>query len=180
MDYFTADIHGNHSFMSRKEGFNSVKERNDWVINTWNSQVKPGDKVWVLGDFCFGKKEDIKHFRYRLKGKISLVLGNHDYKNKLNVMPELFTEIKDIKVFKKDHKEVFLCHYPMRVWAKSHYNCPSLYGHVHSTINPYGYGKQFDIYIGFWKRLLSWEEIWEIFDSLPNNLNYLKHDGEEQ
>ena len=39
--------------------------------------------------------------------------------------------------------EIFLCHYAMRVWNKSHWNVPHLYGHSHGNLP--SQGLSFDI-----------------------------------
>ena len=35
--------------------FASVEEMNEAMVERWNSVVKPYDKVYHLGDFCFGR-----------------------------------------------------------------------------------------------------------------------------
>jgi calcineurin-like phosphoesterase family protein len=56
---------------------------NEKMIEYWNDRVGRGDIVYHLGDFGFGKEEETKKIRFRLKGKIHLILGNHDYKNRI-------------------------------------------------------------------------------------------------
>jgi calcineurin-like phosphoesterase family protein len=51
---------------------------NEHMIEKWNSVVKPGDKVYHLGDVFFGDKDVFKKLWPRLNGRKRLVVGNHD------------------------------------------------------------------------------------------------------
>ena len=81
-----SDTHFNHSNIltsSDKVGkpvraFSSVEEMNETMIDRWNSVVKPGDKVYHLGDVFFGDKEAFSKLWPRLNGSKRLVVGNHD------------------------------------------------------------------------------------------------------
>jgi calcineurin-like phosphoesterase family protein len=58
--------------------FSSVEEMDDFMISQWNSVVKPGDKVYHLGDVFFGSKDSFKSLWPKLNGSKRLVVGNHD------------------------------------------------------------------------------------------------------
>lgn len=81
-----SDTHFNHSNIlkfvddngDRIRPFNSTVEMNEHMIERWNSVVKPGDKVYHLGDVFFGSKGWMHGNWPRLKGKKRLVVGNHD------------------------------------------------------------------------------------------------------
>lgn len=82
-----SDTHWNHAnilkFTDRESGkpvrpFQSVHDMNEIMVENWNSVVKPGDKVYHLGDVFFGSKEDFKVLWTRLHGRKRLVVGNHD------------------------------------------------------------------------------------------------------
>lgn len=55
--FYIADTHFNHSniigFDNRP--FSSVEEMNETLIHNWNSVVKHGDQVYILGDFCWSR-----------------------------------------------------------------------------------------------------------------------------
>lgn len=51
---------------------------NERMIDNWNRVVRPGDKVYHLGDVFFGDKEWFKKHWPRLNGSKRLVIGNHD------------------------------------------------------------------------------------------------------
>ena len=87
--YFTSDTHYNHSNIIKslsnwgdletaREGFNSVQEMNDKIVDNINNLVAPDDVLFHMGDVAFGKDAVIE-FRKRINCKnIYLVLGNHD------------------------------------------------------------------------------------------------------
>ena len=86
--FVTSDTHFNHAnILNFKDAngrptrhFSSVEEMNETMIERWNSVVKPGDKVYHLGDVVFGNDQPgwmIANFA-RLNGKKRLVVGNHD------------------------------------------------------------------------------------------------------
>ena len=60
--------------------FDDVEEMNEHMIERWNSVVKPGDKVYHLGDVLFGnrKEEWMNKNMQRLNGQKRLIVGNHD------------------------------------------------------------------------------------------------------
>jgi calcineurin-like phosphoesterase family protein len=174
MRYFTADTHFNHEYISKLRCYSSVESHDEMIINIWNQTVGKHDEVWHLGDFCFGGHEIVTRVRARLNGKIHLILGNHDYANRIFNIKGCFTSFNDIKEIKFDKgRMIVLCHYAMRVWSRSHYNAGQLYGHSHGMLRPLG--KQWDIGLdnnNF--RILSDKDIIEIMHKLPDNLNLLK------
>lgn len=84
--WFTSDTHFNHknilNFTDTNgkpvRPFATLEDMNETLIDNWNSVVKPGDKVYHLGDVFFGSKEEFKKLWPRLNGKKRLVVGNHD------------------------------------------------------------------------------------------------------
>jgi calcineurin-like phosphoesterase family protein len=49
------------------------------IVKQWNSQVKPEDEVYFLGDFGINKKKALDaELVGRLNGKKYIILGNHD------------------------------------------------------------------------------------------------------
>lgn len=58
--------------------FDSVGHMNEIMIENWNRVVKPGDKVYHLGDVFFGQREEFPKLWPRLNGKKRLIVGNHD------------------------------------------------------------------------------------------------------
>jgi calcineurin-like phosphoesterase family protein len=58
--------------------FDNVDQMDECMMDNWNSVVKPGDKVYHLGDVFFGNKESFIKLWKRLNGQKRLILGNHD------------------------------------------------------------------------------------------------------
>ncbi|MCB1712468.1 MAG: hypothetical protein KDH96_08310 [Candidatus Riesia sp.] len=58
--------------------FDSVSHMNEHMVECWNSVVKPGDKVYHLGDVYMGDTEVFKILWPRLNGSKNLIVGNHD------------------------------------------------------------------------------------------------------
>jgi calcineurin-like phosphoesterase family protein len=58
--------------------FSSIGEMNEKILDRWNSVVKPGDKVYHLGDVTLGYADEFKSFWPKLNGSKRLIVGNHD------------------------------------------------------------------------------------------------------
>jgi calcineurin-like phosphoesterase family protein len=169
-----ADTHFGHSSIIEycKRPFVTANEMDEAMIANWNSVVRGGDVVYHLGDFAYGNHEKVKSYRARLKGKIHLILGNHDYKNRIHNIPHIFTEIDQMRTLKVNHQKIVLCHYAMRVWDASHYNSWQLYGHSHGRLP--GVGKQLDVCVDSWKfSPLHIDEVFKIMSARPDNFNFI-------
>ena len=76
-----SDTHFSHYNMVHKfktRPFDTVEEMDETLVENWNKTVKPGDKVYHLGDFAFGPKTEHPKIIKRLNGKKRLIVGNHD------------------------------------------------------------------------------------------------------
>jgi len=86
--WVTSDTHFNHrnilTFRDkggscfRGDKFPDVNHMNEYMVDKWNSVVKPGDKVYHLGDVFFGDKSLFPPLWAKLQGSKRLVVGNHD------------------------------------------------------------------------------------------------------
>jgi calcineurin-like phosphoesterase family protein len=131
------------------------KRRWDWaamneaLITYHNELVKPGDDVYDLGDFAFGRdssEEGIQSVLRRLNGNLHLLWGNHDklVKEVARKNPGLFAWFdpnmsernNPIVEFKQGDVDLILCHYPLSAWNHSHKGSMHLYGHVHGQPTP--------------------------------------------
>jgi calcineurin-like phosphoesterase family protein len=74
--WFISDTHFGHQNIIRwcRPEFRNLKDMHRRIISNWNYVVRHYDRVFCLGDFG-----DFRLFR-KLKGKITLVKGNHDRK----------------------------------------------------------------------------------------------------
>lgn len=130
--FFTSDTHFFHnniiSYCNRP--FSSVEEMNEGLIEKWNSVVGKNDIVWHLGDFCFGKKENVLEIVPKLNGRINLVMGNHDH-HKINFYYDAgFHRVYDRHILINGF--YILSHTPLQFLNT---NCPfyNIYGHVHDS-----------------------------------------------
>ena len=81
--FFTSDTHFGHANIINlcNRPFKDVNHMNDMLVENWNSVVTDDDTVFHLGDFALGGSAVWSNVLSRLKGKIYLILGNHDRKN---------------------------------------------------------------------------------------------------
>lgn len=135
--WVNSDSHFHHfnicKYCSRP--FHSIDEMNSFLINKWNSIVKPEDHVYYLGDFGLAGPEKLMPIREQLNGVWKLFLaGNHD-RNTMVQIPELAETI--IKYSPTKRYEIELEGIP---FVMSHCPLPKdikdervfLYGHTHS------------------------------------------------
>ncbi len=144
MRYYISDCHFFHERMNAamdNRGFSTLEEMHEYMINKWNSRVRPGDEVMILGDFSIGKGTETNEILARLNGRKFLIVGNHDkYLQDRKFNQSHFIWIKDYWEAKDNGRKVILSHYPIMCY-KGQYrfgkdNNPityMLYGHVHNT-----------------------------------------------
>jgi len=133
--FFTADLHIGHTNIIKycNRPFCNVTEMNETIIRNWNSVVKPGDVVHVLGDFCFTRKDGVvENYLRKLNGQVHLVVGNHD--SKFVTKSDGFASVRHLDTIRVGNQCIVLCHYAMRVWNKSHHGSWQLYGHSHGQL----------------------------------------------
>ena len=78
--WFISDTHFQHENILKysPSQFSTVEERDEAMVDNWNSVVKQGDVVYHLGDVFFGSKQTFPSLWNRLKGSKRLIVGNHD------------------------------------------------------------------------------------------------------
>jgi len=130
------------------------------LIDNFNSLVKPGDKTYHLGDFTFKDKD---YYLKQLNGEHIFIKGNHDR----------FFIKDDILEIKIEGEFIVLCHYPLCVWNKSHFNSWHLYGHVHNS-KMFDVGKKYNVGVDANAYFpLPFTTIKRIMSFSGNNLNYI-------
>ena len=140
--YLTSDLHLGHDkdFIYKPRGFNSVDEANESIISNWNSIVNEDDLVYVLGDLTLGDIETNIKLIEQLKGKLFVIVGNHDTDKKVEFYKDnqIFENITYMDVIKYKKKIFLLSHYPQLTYNYDYNKVFSLYGHTHQTnsINP--------------------------------------------
>jgi calcineurin-like phosphoesterase family protein len=80
--WLTSDTHFFHENVIKyaNRPFKDAKEMNERLVDNWNSVVKPGDKVYHLGDVAMGPghREELPSLLSKLHGSKRLIVGNHD------------------------------------------------------------------------------------------------------
>ena len=153
--WFTADLHLGHAniikhclrpFLSPEEeklalsdshepwqvSEETVQRHDSALLDTINAVVQSDDTLWILGDFCWGKIDEAREYRERIKcRKVHLVLGNHDHDS---IRP-VFGHVIEQGMVGVEGQSIWLNHYPMRSWNKSARGSWHLYGHVHGRLS---------------------------------------------
>ena len=149
MRYYISDLHFCHSNLNHhmdNRGFESVEAMNEYMISQWNSRVRHGDDVIVLGDFCIARSgQEVNDILARLKGKKYLITGNHDrFLNNKDFNPRLFQWIEPYKELNDNKRKIILSHYPIMCYngqyrrdGEENPKTFMLYGHVHNSYDEY-------------------------------------------
>ncbi len=119
----------------------SVEMMDKTLIDNINAIVKEEDTLWHLGDFAFGIKDNyanvVEGYRRRINCKnINIVWGNHDQPWKAKHVFKQNYDLTDIEAPGYRHR-IIMCHYAMAVWEGSHRGNWQLYGHSHTTAEPW-------------------------------------------
>lgn len=148
--WLISDTHFNHQGIlgfERADGkpvrpFTTVEEMNETLISNWNSVVKPGDKVYHLGDVLFGEDKAgwMDANMKRMHGKKRLIFGNHDE-------PHLFVgkghfQKTSVERYFKEHG-LLMSHRPLNkdTLGEKRYDGASVvnvHGHYHTNPSPVG------------------------------------------
>lgn len=154
MNYYIGDCHFRHNAVLQfdKRPFATIEEMEETMIKNWNDAVKQDDNVYILGDFCWGKKGDWLQLLRKLSGNKILILGNHDLTHFPKELKAQFSDIKDSKEITDIgvdgvERKVILYHYPILLYK--HSSDPNTYmlcGHVHQTAE--------NVYLETWRREL--------------------------
>lgn len=158
--FFIADPHLGHKNIvlgtsewedkSACRQFETLEQHDSLLLDNINKTVGQKDRLYILGDFVFGGKDNIPIYRDRIVCEdVILIRGNHDlhmYKNSvvfhkgkyINVNT-LFSNVYDMLDLKIGKTKIVLCHYPIYSWHRFSKGALHLYGHVHKELN---YNKQ--------------------------------------
>lgn len=132
-NWYTADLHLGHKRIIEfcKRPFGSVSEMNAAIIANFQACVSHDDDLWILGDFAFGRSDDVGQMEgwfHSLPGRKHLIIGNHDDEAVISLpwqSVEYMTELEDGAF------PLVLCHYPMITWNRARRGALQLFGHVH-------------------------------------------------
>lgn len=129
--FYTSDTHFSHHNILRYENrpYRDTEEMDAALIEKWNDVVSKNDTVYHLGDFVFGGTTKWEKILSQLKGKIHLVLGNHDDRKVVKKMSHYFESVENMIVKNIDKQHLFLFHYPIEIGLTP--NTYSVHGHIH-------------------------------------------------
>lgn len=149
--YFSSDFHYNHANLVKGvtqwdttepcRDYDTVQEHNEALVKSINDTVKTLDRLYFLGDWSMGGKEEVFNFRKRIKCKnIHFILGNHDehVRKNYNKCQELFNSVDVYQEIKIGKSQFVLFHYPINSWhnkKNTDHSAIHLYGHTHTELN---------------------------------------------
>jgi len=133
-------------------------------------------ELYHLGDLTWNS-DWLPHFFNNLNKKhikFHWLKGNHDSPNAdIIARCASFSDLNEVRI---GGNPAILCHYPMTVWNKSHYNSFHLYGHIHADVESYPIvenkmmGKTLNVNVEFHNfKPWSEDEIMEYMKTRPNN-----------
>lgn len=161
MKFYVADVHFGHKNILKFENrpFKDTDEMDREYIRRWNSKVRPGDEVYILGDLSFHKGPKTMEILKELNGMKFLIVGNHDhlFLADKEFDQSMFRWIKDTAMIKDGGYRISLFHYPIQVWNEQHHGSLHFYGHVHSnsgTMHPLwcDVPNSYNVGIDIWRR----------------------------
>lgn len=132
-NFYIADTHFAHKNILAFDGrpFKSVEAMDEEMISRWNKAVTPEDRVYILGDFHWGKEDEWLKILPRLNGQKTLIQGNHDINPQKT--RRYFADVKEYKVIDDNGRKIVLSHYPIPCFRNHFYGWYHLYGHVHTS-----------------------------------------------
>lgn len=129
--FMIGDLHLSHSNIIKYcyRPFSTIEEMNETLIENWNKIVGKEDKVFMMGDFALCGKEKIIEFGNRLKGRKTLILGNHEGASLKTYYEASFEMISKYPIL---FNEFFiLSHEPQYVQENGVY--ANIFAHVHTN-----------------------------------------------
>lgn len=145
--FYTSDLHYHHKNVCHWDKMNwdaslgeypfaDYMERDAGIIERWNSRIGGNDIVYILGDVCYGKRDDFIELLSALKGRKHIVLGNHDkqWMREYVGYPGLnLKSVSDYLILSDSNCKVVLSHFPILCWDGQHRGSYHVYGHVHGS-----------------------------------------------
>lgn len=141
--FVVSDTHFGHaniltfqdSFGNPLRPFSSVEEMDEFMVDKWNSVVRPTDKVYHLGDVSMNRSSIATVGR--CNGHKRLVMGNHDTHGVKRYLP-YFEELYATRVLDR----MLLSHIPVNPESIGK-AVANIHGHVHSNVPPLHFGPNY-------------------------------------
>lgn len=105
--------------------FATVQEHDDFMIEAWNSRVRPQDHVWHLGDVAMAR-EPLERIVPTLHGHKRLIRGNHDIFKTATYLKAGFGEIRGMSVL----DGMIFTHIPIHPMSMGRFKA-NVHGHIH-------------------------------------------------
>lgn len=169
--FFTSDLHIGHDrrFVVQSRGFRTVEDMNRTIIQNIQETVTNNDYLYILGDLCLCPIEEARYWLSQIPGKVTVIIGNHDTDNRIELYEELGFTVQFGARMKYDKYHFFLSHFPtLSANEDSKYlslATINLYGHTHqqmwgSTLSKFAFNVGMDAH---YCRPVSIENILEYF-----------------
>lgn len=104
---YISDLHLGHEniIKTSRPQFSDVDKMDAYLIRQWNEHVQKDDEVWILGDFSYRSKRDVKEYLQQMRGHKHLIIGNHDLKWMKNAeLSHFFESVSHMEVIKDENK----------------------------------------------------------------------------
>lgn len=137
--WFTSDTHFYHKKiveLGAGRPWPDADAMTEGLIERWNERVKPTDRIYHLGDFSFGNRDQTTEVLRRLRGNIHIIRGNHDstLDSVVRAHPELVESYQQYKEIKIAGQRLVLFHFPILSWHDVHHDSWHLHGHCHGQL----------------------------------------------
>lgn len=184
--YYSSDWHIDHKKVLEfaERPYSSIEEMNEQLLENMFAPLHKGDNMFFLGDLAWSMEGFEQVFKHINKGvNFHWILGNHDVKYYKRILSMYNNKIASVQQYKEVHicgKPAFLCHYPMLMWSKSHYNSYMLHGHAHKhkagteELREMNIGKILNVNCEF-SNFTPWceDEVANYMKNCPNNWDYI-------
>jgi len=113
----------------------SINRMEEYLLGKINDTVGVDDRLYILGDFCFGPMGNkigqwAERYRKSINCKdVQLIWGNHDNRRIAPVFQKTFERCR----MRWGNTRIILTHCAHAVWEGSHGGGWHLYGHSHTT-----------------------------------------------
>ena len=134
--FFCSDHHFHHQNIltfKRDDGsplreFVDVDHMNEHIVSCHNSVVRPGDKVYFLGDVVMSKKTSALEILARMNGEKVLIKGNHDQCS-LAAYAQYFKDVRGSHQF----SGLIMTHIPIHPESLARWGL-NVHGHLHYNV----------------------------------------------
>lgn len=133
--FFCSDHHFHHQNIltfKRSDGsplrvFSNVEDMNEHMVAKHNQRVRPGDKVYFLGDVTMARNARGLEILRRMNGEKVLIKGNHDLCSSQQYL-EHFKDIRAVHQF----DGMILSHIPLHPASLGRWGV-NVHGHTHAN-----------------------------------------------